>query len=63
MGPEESEAINGRFEILDVGLAYDNHLYFNIDVKEKPKVLVIGEVDSDYLRRIYTEDEFLFSSF
>ncbi len=57
------EAINGRFEILDVGLAYDNHLYFNIDVKEKPKVLVIGEVDSDYLRRIYTEDEFLFSSF
>jgi hypothetical protein len=57
------EAINGRFEISDVGLAYDNHLHFNIDVKEKPKVLVIGEVDSDYLQRIYTENEFLFSSF
>jgi aerotolerance regulator-like protein len=57
------EAINGRFEISDMGLTYDNNLHFNIDVKEKPKVLVIGEVDSDYLRRIYTEGEFLFSSF
>jgi len=57
------EEVNGRFEISDVGLTYDNHLHFNIDVKEKPKVLVIGEVDSDYLRRIYTGDEFLFSSF
>jgi hypothetical protein len=58
-----SELVNGKLEITDKGLPYDNHLYFNIDKKDRPKVLVIGDAPSDYLKRIYTEDEFIFSSF
>ncbi|MGB5666542.1 MAG: BatA domain-containing protein, partial [Maribacter sp.] len=57
------DVIKGKLEISDAGLAYDNRLYFNIDEKEKPKVLVIGDASSDFLKRIYTEDEFVFSSF
>ncbi len=59
----KSEGIKGKIQISDVGLAYDNELYFNIDTKEKIKVLAIGDAPSDYLNRIYTEDEFQFASF
>ncbi len=52
------EAIQGRIELLDGALSYDNQLYFNIDSKEKIKILVIGETQSDYLKRIFTADEF-----
>ncbi len=58
-----NELINGKLEITDKGLPYDNRLYFNIDKKDRPKVLVIGDASSDYLKRIYTEDEFILSSF
>ncbi len=50
---------NGKIEIYDTNLEYDNRLYFSISKKEKIKVLVISESDSNYLNRIFTEDEFL----
>lgn len=53
-----SEVFKGTLEITDPGLTYDNHLYFNIDKKEKIKVLAVGAKDDAFLRRIYTEDEF-----
>lgn len=59
----EGQPIKGKIEILDTGLPYDNLLYFNIDTKEKIKVMAIGSADSDYLKRIYSEDEFQFSSY
>jgi len=52
----------GRLEILDNGLTYDNQLYFTLDKKDKIKVLAIGPGEHRFLERIYTEDEFLFSS-
>lgn len=58
-----NETIKGRIEISDSGLSYDNQLYFNIDTKEKIKVLAIGNENSTYLKRIFTNDEFQFSSF
>lgn len=58
-----NEVINGKVEISDSGITYDNHLFFNINEKEKPKVLAIGDASSDYLRRIYEDNEFLFTSF
>lgn len=57
-----NEVIQGRLEIVDSGLAYDNQLFFNIDKKEKIKVLAIGPEDSQYLARIFTQDEFAFTS-
>ncbi len=57
------DLVMGRIGITDKGLPYDNHLYFNIDQRENPKILVIGDSPSDYLRRIYTHGEFDFASF
>ena len=58
-----NEVVNGKIEISDSGITYDNHLFFNINEMEKPKVLAIGDASSEYLRRIYPANEFLFSSF
>ena len=55
-------AFRGRLEIMDAGLNYDNQLYFTIDDKERPKVLAIGSADHGFLKRIYTENDFIFSS-
>ncbi len=59
----KNEIINGRIEILDTGLVYDNSLYFNINKKEKIKVLTISETESGFLKRIFTEDEFQFTTY
>ena len=52
--------INGIVTIEDSSLQYDNTLYFNINNRSKIKVLVINDGDADFLKRIYTEDEFIF---
>ena len=57
------EEVNGKIEIADTGLAYDNQLYFNIGDKEKIKVLSINGGDDLFLRRIYSEDEFDFKTY
>ncbi len=59
----KNEVITGKIQILDAALGYDNELFFNIDTKEKIKVLAVGNAPSAYLRRIYTKDEFQFVSF
>ncbi|WP_262420316.1 BatA domain-containing protein [Flagellimonas meishanensis] len=53
--------INGRLQIADNSLGYDNRFFFNIDQKPKINVLAISNSDSDYLERLYTEDEFNFT--
>jgi hypothetical protein len=59
-----NKAIDGQIVIEDLGLNYDNTFYFNSNEKPKIKVLAIHEQnDSNFLRRIYTEDEFEFLSY
>jgi len=58
-----NEVIKGKIEIADSGLTYDNQLFLNIDTKDKIKILSIDAVNSRYLKRIFTQDEFLFTSF
>jgi hypothetical protein len=58
-----NDVVNGQVVITDSGITYDNHLFFNINEMERPNVLAIGEAPSEYLRRIYPENEFLFTSF
>ena len=50
--------INGKVQITDTGLSYDNQIYFNIDQKNKIKVLIIGQESADYLERILQNAEF-----
>ncbi|MCW5516656.1 BatA domain-containing protein [Muriicola sp. Z0-33] len=56
-----NEVVNGEIEISDAALSYDNQLFFNLNQKEKIKVLAIGDADDDYLTRLYADDEFDFS--
>lgn len=52
--------LKGSIRILDNGLTYDNKLFFSIQRPPKIKVYGIGTGPWDYLRRIYTPDEFNF---
>lgn len=53
---------DGKIVIEDSNLQYDNVLFFNINQREKIKVLSINQVQDDYLAKIYTEDEFDYMS-
>ncbi len=54
----DDEEFSGRISITDESLIFDNDLYFNINEKSPIKVLSIYENPANYLRRIYTDDEF-----
>ncbi|QDO95725.1 hypothetical protein FNB79_12710 [Formosa sediminum] len=54
--------INGVFSIEDSGLQFDNTLYFNINTPSKLNVLSISESDDAFLSKIFTPDEFNFTS-
>jgi len=58
----KNEVIKGHVTLSDNGLTYDNNFYFNIDKKDKIKVLAISESDAGFLSRIFTEDEFEFEN-
>jgi hypothetical protein len=53
-----NDIILGKVAITDTGLDYDNQFYFNLDKKSKIKVLVISNISTDFLNRIYLGDEF-----
>ncbi|WP_308992603.1 BatA domain-containing protein [Mariniflexile litorale] len=54
--------INGQITIDDTNLQFDNNLFFNINKASKINVLAINAEDDSFLKRIYTEDEFYFTS-
>ncbi len=56
------EIIDGKIVITDTHLQFDNTLFFNIDKQEQINVLAIGNAENDFLKRIYTENEFNFST-
>ena len=60
--PPDQE-INGQLRIADNGLTYDNLFFFNINAKERVKVLAISDTDVDYLERLYPDDEFVFAKY
>ncbi|NRA93324.1 MAG: hypothetical protein HRU26_11675, partial [Psychroserpens sp.] len=55
-----NKKFNGSLSIEDPNLQYDNELFFNIDESSKIKVLSINQAKDDYLKKIYTADEFEF---
>jgi len=58
-----NEQLNGRLSIIDNALGYDNKFYFNINSKEKIKILAISESGNDYLNRLFRGDEFDFQKY
>jgi hypothetical protein len=58
------EDFHGYVSITDKGLAYDNTYYFSISKPGKTNVISIGDPEkSNFLTRIYTNDEFAYSNF
>ena len=56
-----NEKFDGKLEITDPNLKYDNNLYFSINLRKKIKVLEIGNIDNNYFKRIFKENEFNFT--
>ncbi|MBA4277470.1 BatA and WFA domain-containing protein [Flavobacterium sp.] len=55
---------HGYASITDNGLEYDNNLYFSISKPRKNNIISIGQAEkSNFLSRIYTNDEFNFNNF
>jgi len=50
------EEIKGRVSISDMGLAYDNELFFNINTREKIKVLAVGKGNDLFLQKLFGDD-------
>lgn len=53
-----NQEINGLVSIDDNSLQFDNQLFFNINKQEKINVLAINDADDDFIKRIFTNDEF-----
>ncbi len=53
-----NKVIQGTIKIDDNSLQFDNQLFFNINAPEKINVLAINEADDEFLKKLYTEDEF-----
>lgn len=58
-----NEELNGHLRIVDNSLGYDNQFFFNINKKEKIKVLAISGSDGGYLERLFTQDEFIYNKY
>ncbi len=58
-----NEIINGEIRINDSHLQFDNVLYFNINATETINVLAISATNADFLKRIYTNNEFKFTNY
>lgn len=57
-----NEVINGKISIDDANLQFDNSLYFNIDNGSKTHVLSINAINDSFLKRIYTDNEFNYTT-
>ena len=54
--------VNGKITVNDAHLQFDNTLFFNINNGSKINVLAINEADDSFLKRIYTDTEFNYTS-
>ena len=58
---DNNEKFEGKLEITDPNLKFDNNLYFSTNLRKKIKVLEIGNTDNKYFKRIFKENEFNFT--
>ncbi|MGB3776413.1 MAG: BatA domain-containing protein [Leeuwenhoekiella sp.] len=52
----------GRLTINDPSLPFDNSFYFNIEAQDLIHILSINSVKNEYLKKIYSGDEYAFTS-
>lgn len=56
------QPIKGKLTIDDNSLTFDNQLFFNIEKRPLIKVLAIDDGTSDYLKRLFDNEEFEFAT-
>lgn len=54
----KKDIIKGFVQVEDNGFYFDNRLYFANDHSKKIKIWVMGDADNNFLKKIYTPDEF-----
>ncbi|WP_298955622.1 VWA domain-containing protein [uncultured Nonlabens sp.] len=59
---ESSESITGKIHLEDEGLSFDNELFISTVPKKKIKVLSINGEDSNFLDRLYNDEQFNYTS-
>jgi hypothetical protein len=59
---ESQPEFEGKLQITDQNLLYDNDLYFNISKNSKIKVLSINQQEDLFLHKIFTNDDFEFTT-
>ncbi|NNC50194.1 MAG: VWA domain-containing protein [Flaviramulus sp.] len=57
-----NQTINGKITIDDANLEFDNTLYFNLNRASKINVLALNANDNTFLKRIYPDSEFNYTS-
>lgn len=55
---ENTRSYRGKLELNEPNLPFDNSLYFSINTPKKIKVLSINEANSNFLQRIFNQQEF-----
>ena len=58
---DNNDKFEGKLEVTDPNLKFDNNLYFSSNLRKKIKVLEIGNTDNKYFKRIFKENEFNFT--
>lgn len=58
---DNTNGFNGRVQITDTGLGYDDTLYFSLNKPTKLKVLAINNSSSNYIKRLFNGEEFEYS--
>jgi len=60
---QNKEISNGRIEIEDSGLPYDNTLFFSVSANQPVKTVIISDSEASFLKKIYSSPEFETSHF
>lgn len=60
---QNKEISNGRIEIEDSGLPYDNTLFFSISANQPVETVIISDSEASFLKKIYSSPEFETSHF
>jgi len=58
---DDTSGFKGKIELNDPSLLFDNSLYFNINEPKKIKVLSLNESSSNFIQRIFNQEEFDFT--
>ena len=59
---EKQSNIQGILSIEDASLTYDNQLFFSLDTQKPIHILSINEAENEFLKRLYTSDEFTYKA-